>query len=509
MIEQACRDMDLDPARSFMVGDRWLDVACGSGGRAAQSHRCVRTDGRGRPPPKRRTSRPRADAILNNLMEALGGFCAAPRADRRAGRAQRRRHRRRRGRRVRVRPRGAGLARGAGADPRIRLDRGRAGRRRQRGQQRGGARRPRGLVAVVGRDEPDALVARCTRASIIGAGCVAARAPHPVKTRILAGGIHSAKQQVVRIDRGVGRPIDERPRSAFERAALAARPKRDAVLMSDYGSGLVTPARVAQPLRRRSRRAGPRFPCSSTSRYRLLDSRADRLHAERIGGRAGARHPHQRQRTCARAGAGRELLEATAMQAVLITRGSRGMALFVPDRDRPAHPDLRLRRDRGRHRRRRHGDGDDDAGAGGGGDVRGAARLANYAGGIVVMKRGTATRVAERAARRRSPWVRLSRAEAARRASPMRARAVARSRLPTAASTCCTSATSATSRRPAQEADLLIVAINDDASVQGAEGRRAADPAGGGSGGAGGGAAVRRLGRRLSEPTGGPAARGC
>ena len=31
MIEQACRDLGLDPARSFMVGDRWLDVACGVG----------------------------------------------------------------------------------------------------------------------------------------------------------------------------------------------------------------------------------------------------------------------------------------------------------------------------------------------------------------------------------------------------------------------------------------------------------------------------------------------
>ena len=29
MIEQACRELELDPARSVMVGDRWLDVACG------------------------------------------------------------------------------------------------------------------------------------------------------------------------------------------------------------------------------------------------------------------------------------------------------------------------------------------------------------------------------------------------------------------------------------------------------------------------------------------------
>src|SRR5688500_5975568 len=29
MIEQACRDLDMDAARSVMVGVRWLDVACG------------------------------------------------------------------------------------------------------------------------------------------------------------------------------------------------------------------------------------------------------------------------------------------------------------------------------------------------------------------------------------------------------------------------------------------------------------------------------------------------
>ena len=33
LIEQACRDLDLDPAKSFMVGDRWLDIACGRAAR--------------------------------------------------------------------------------------------------------------------------------------------------------------------------------------------------------------------------------------------------------------------------------------------------------------------------------------------------------------------------------------------------------------------------------------------------------------------------------------------
>jgi bifunctional ADP-heptose synthase (sugar kinase/adenylyltransferase) len=79
------------------------------------------------------------------------------------------------------------------------------------------------------------------------------------------------------------------------------------------------------------------------------------------------------------------------MQAVLITRGSRGMALFV--RDAPTvHIPI-------------HGSDEiaDVTGAGdtvmatmtlalaAGATFEAAARLANYAGGLVVMKRGTAT----------------------------------------------------------------------------------------------------------------------
>src|SRR5712671_6176323 len=37
----------------------------------------------------------------------------------------------------------------------------------------------------------------------------------PVKTRILAGGVHAARQQVVRIDRDTGWPLDESVSAAF------------------------------------------------------------------------------------------------------------------------------------------------------------------------------------------------------------------------------------------------------------------------------------------------------
>jgi rfaE bifunctional protein kinase chain/domain len=89
--------------------------------------------------------------------------------------------------------------------------------------------------------------------------------------------------------------------------------------------------------------------------------------------------------------AGRALLRRTRMQAVLVTRGSRGMALFEPARSTVHIPIF---------------GGDqvtDVTGAGdtviaamtlalaAGASFYEAARLANYAGGIVVMKRGTAT----------------------------------------------------------------------------------------------------------------------
>jgi len=69
MIEQACRELDLDPAASFMVGDRWLDVDCG----VAAGTRAIRVlTGHGAAEPDSPEHLAKADAILNNLMEAAG-----------------------------------------------------------------------------------------------------------------------------------------------------------------------------------------------------------------------------------------------------------------------------------------------------------------------------------------------------------------------------------------------------------------------------------------------------
>src|SRR3989442_5832302 len=76
----------------------------------------------------------------------------------------------------------------------------------------------------------------------------------PVKTRILAGGIHSAKQQAVRIDREPAWPLPEEIGRKLSPRLAAAIADCDAVVLSDYGSGLVTPA-LADGIRKTLNRA--------------------------------------------------------------------------------------------------------------------------------------------------------------------------------------------------------------------------------------------------------------
>ena len=69
MIQRACADLDLDPVRSWMIGDKWLDI--GAGRAAGTGSLLVRT-GYGWHEAATPPENLRADAILNNLMEAVG-----------------------------------------------------------------------------------------------------------------------------------------------------------------------------------------------------------------------------------------------------------------------------------------------------------------------------------------------------------------------------------------------------------------------------------------------------
>jgi D-glycero-D-manno-heptose 1,7-bisphosphate phosphatase len=69
LIDRACRELHLDPQRSFMVGDRWLDVQCG---RAAGVGTILVRTGHGAYEEARTPAPVPPDAILNNSMEAVG-----------------------------------------------------------------------------------------------------------------------------------------------------------------------------------------------------------------------------------------------------------------------------------------------------------------------------------------------------------------------------------------------------------------------------------------------------
>jgi len=245
------------------------------------------------------------------------------------------------------------------------------------------------VIGVTGRDEAgDGLVKVLSeRADVSGIARIKGFVT-PVKTRILAGGVHSAKQQVVRIDRAGDRMPPEVIRTV-ERALIEAVRKADAIILSDYGAGLITPASwrrvlsAARPKRQPIVLVDSRYSLTGFTGITACtpnESEAEALLGVRIGDSSGMLER-----------AGRSLMNQLQCKAVLITRGSRGMALFESGRPTDHIPIV----------------GSDQiadvTGAGdtviatfalslaSGGTFAESARLANYAGGLVVMKRGTAT----------------------------------------------------------------------------------------------------------------------
>jgi len=246
------------------------------------------------------------------------------------------------------------------------------------------------LVALVGRDDPGRRLLASLHAGVDSRKVIRTASPTTVKTRILAGGIHSAKQQVVRIDRAFTGSLDKATRTSFERAVLETAARADAVLISDYGSGLVTPALAARIVAALRKKRRP-IPVLIDTRYQLLQYRGltgCTPNESEVEQALGIRINDDR-RVLERAG--REVLTRTTMEAVLITRGSRGMALFVKDA-----PTVHIPIVGSDEIADVTGAGDTvmatlSLALGSGASFESAARLANHAAGLVVMKRGTAT----------------------------------------------------------------------------------------------------------------------
>jgi rfaE bifunctional protein kinase chain/domain len=232
----------------------------------------------------------------------------------------------------------------------------------------------RGLVAMLQRKGADVRPVRGVRSYTT-----------PIKTRILAGAHHSAPQQVVRIDRihKSSAPLE----LSWNRLRRSLR-SADGIIVSDYGYGTIVPdllAGLCQAAKEKN------IPIVVDSRFRMseyhgvtsITPNITELEAS-TGVSIGADSEKLRR-------VGQRVLRSQRLRSLLVTQGRFGMTLFEP-RKAPLHIPI-------------YGT-DEVADVTGAGDTviavftvalacgaapEHAARLANYAGGIVVMKRGTAT----------------------------------------------------------------------------------------------------------------------
>ncbi len=203
------------------------------------------------------------------------------------------------------------------------------------------------------------------------------------KTRIMAGDTHTSKQQVIRIDKDKKRLFTAAERQLLLERLEAVSPHMDAFILSDYGHGVVDDG-VISFMRRL---AGDKIVVGD-SRYNLRAFKDLTLISPN---EAEAYELSGLPPSCDIGDVGRAILEGTRVRALLITRGNRGMSLFLESGERYDIPISGT------------DDVTDVTGAGdtvcatvtlslaGGADLYTASRIANHAAGVVVMKRGTAT----------------------------------------------------------------------------------------------------------------------
>jgi len=245
-------------------------------------------------------------------------------------------------------------------------------------------------VSVLGKDIPGhTLVATLSEQGIDCSGILRAdRYATPTKVRILGGMPHASRQQIVRYDIEDKFEMNEEELHQFGALLREQMSVCDAALVSDYGYGIARPQLVATLTQYARNR-----PVTLDSRYNLLDYpgvTAATPNEEEAAAAAGTSLWNGEEAKIGEVAL--TLQQSLDCDAVLITRGSRGMALLERDRPEPLLIPV-FGTDQVA----------DVTGAGdtviatftlalaAGASFAEAAKLANYAGGIVVMKMGTAT----------------------------------------------------------------------------------------------------------------------
>jgi len=245
-------------------------------------------------------------------------------------------------------------------------------------------------VGVIGTDEAGKRILRLLNRMNVSTDYVLTEKTYstPIKTRILAGEESTRKQQILRIDKEARVPETKELKRKLLNNIQKAYQRVDALLISDYNYFTVKEDlfRKILPRLRKSKK-----PVALDSRFRATDFKGVTVLTPNEPEVEHALHIKLDNEDERVRKAGRQLLSRTEADAVLITRGSKGMVLF--ERQRPAF-EIPI-----------YGSTDivDVTGAGdtvisvftlalaSGASFKQAASLANYAGGVVVMKKGTAT----------------------------------------------------------------------------------------------------------------------
>jgi rfaE bifunctional protein kinase chain/domain len=245
------------------------------------------------------------------------------------------------------------------------------------------------LISVAGKDEAErALLEKLNGAGVDCRGFLTSeKLRTTTKVRILAGQLHSTRQQVIRIDYD-GEPLkDSELRERLRERVLEQARTADALIISDYNYGvsdteMISFARDAAAARKIPVLADSRFNLSNFAAFTSATPNQDEV--EQLLGKQFTNNGDLES-------AAEELRDLLGYRAMLVTRGSNGMTL-LEDGVAPIHLDAVGAREPV-----------DVTGAGdtvmaaytlalaSDSSFPDAARLANYAGGLVVMKRGTAS----------------------------------------------------------------------------------------------------------------------
>lgn len=181
------------------------------------------------------------------------------------------------------------------------------------------------VVGVIGDDEEGRQLTRALEQVGIATDGIVVDPGRPttLKTRILAEGTRLFPQQVARIDRQERRPVDGEVQQQLVEHLSHLTATVDAVLVSDYKSGVITPA-IVQAARTGAHRHGKLLTVDSQGDlYNFVGFdvvRAHRRDAEASLGRSLVGEPDFEN-------AGRQLRDELGADIIVISRGGEGMSL--------------------------------------------------------------------------------------------------------------------------------------------------------------------------------------